>query len=635
MRIELRFDNNLPARDVQSVLGDFWRYYISGDDERLQGVEGFPPSLRVSVSPAENNHEATMVVSRLSGTEVSPSLLWACVLTAHSIARHELFRLTEHDLKVSLSTVPFPIRSSASEFFGGIQQPAIVISPRVGDEPEIDWTPVQCETMVFNTSSDYIDPRYAPGQMFYQRLAQVARRIDRPVGAFLYSGNRELAASTARERLEALRMILGEQAYVLSTMEAPSLYGASELSWVDASELIPAHEEWHNVGYASAGNPYYQPQSLRGTQWDAVRAPYNSIITHFTAARLNLPPGEFTLADVEDYGPLAGYGQAVGSPHLVTSMGYQDRFPIAYIFRDLAVIPHVMALRTDIGDQRMSEDYARNLTIYLDEIFEPIEALNSYLQRDMESYNAIIEAFKASAEERVKRRRLEALRRDFDQLYRAASVRARAELESAKSDMAGFYRQYLLKNEQVRRLMAVVDAAERGEGSAAMLTRLEHLLESPKIADISIAENGRYIAVRTGVLCAEDDRSGCWHRMGTYEIKIDTTNSDVIRFFNDNTGVRGWGDGMQHPHVFSDGNACAGSHEEVFLDLTREREWPGLIVACIQFLEHANTDDSAGQYINRWPVEHEPWLYGYDVDPDSYRAYPYDPASEEEEDGEE
>lgn len=118
------------------------------------------------------------------------------------------------------------------------------------------------------------------------------------------------------------------------------------------------------------------------------------------------------------------------------------------------------------------------------------------------------------------------------------------------------------------------------------------ILKMKKVAGISVV--GRDVVVHTKTIYCMD------RIIGEFDIVIE---NDDIRFFNQTRRVDGYENSMNHPHVWCNGEACLGNISPSFVELLSVRDYPALVMLSIQFLEHVNVYDTAGRYINCWPLK--------------------------------
>ena len=129
----------------------------------------------------------------------------------------------------------------------------------------------------------------------------------------------------------------------------------------------------------------------------------------------------------------------------------------------------------------------------------------------------------------------------------------------------------------------------------------DKLLTVKGVRDVNIS-NGT-ITVFTDILHCVDPRTDKRHEIGAFRIEIYTDGSnDGVHWYNLTRLVDGYKKEMHAPHVFPDGKACLGSAQEVFPELIANYEFAAVAMLAIQFVESVNTDDSAGEHINKWPI---------------------------------
>lgn len=140
---------------------------------------------------------------------------------------------------------------------------------------------------------------------------------------------------------------------------------------------------------------------------------------------------------------------------------------------------------------------------------------------------------------------------------------------------------------------------------AKALSEFESVRSLDKVSKIFI--DNEIVHVYTNNIYAKDERTDSWHDIGTFHIAfgILMKNFNAERSINiENTKhkVKAYGGHlMQAPHVFNNGNMCAGNLVTAVNEHYKNRNIYGLILSILTFLESANVDDSAGTYINRWP----------------------------------
>ncbi len=136
------------------------------------------------------------------------------------------------------------------------------------------------------------------------------------------------------------------------------------------------------------------------------------------------------------------------------------------------------------------------------------------------------------------------------------------------------------------------------------LSAYQETLNIPEVLSINVS-NGT-VNVYTQNIYAQDERSKRWHDIGTFHITIGMLNNsynqnNTVRIINTKHQVEGIETGMQAPHVFSDGHICHGSLATGMVEAYKRRDMFQLVYQLILFLQDANTNDTAGAYINKWP----------------------------------
>jgi hypothetical protein len=141
------------------------------------------------------------------------------------------------------------------------------------------------------------------------------------------------------------------------------------------------------------------------------------------------------------------------------------------------------------------------------------------------------------------------------------------------------------------------------EGAVEIRDRLVRefnaLLRIPKIEFVKW--RGNNMIARTKDLYCIDERTGCEHHIGKFDVFIDNTTTEA-RFINLTHKIHGYATDMNAPHVFADGRACLGNMQEVLPKLIATYEWSAAVQVCLAFLQSVNVADSAGTHINKWPI---------------------------------
>lgn len=136
--------------------------------------------------------------------------------------------------------------------------------------------------------------------------------------------------------------------------------------------------------------------------------------------------------------------------------------------------------------------------------------------------------------------------------------------------------------------------------AGALALEYDGLLQIPKVKDVTI--DGNNIVVYTDVLYCRDDRTGYIHEIGAFKIELPITNGFSPRWFNETRKVDAFQGSQQAPHIWADGSACLGNTAALFSDLFSRRQFALAAQLAIEFVESANTSDSAGKRVNQWPI---------------------------------
>lgn len=196
-------------------------------------------------------------------------------------------------------------------------------------------------------------------------------------------------------------------------------------------------------------------------------------------------------------------------------------------------------------------------------------------------------------------------------------------IESSKQSFNEFANQLLKEKERfksymdsamesakkVRNLQDMIDSFNMGEFEAKQKEKSKiTYLDTLKIKEVSsIYIEGESIHVFTKNLYVKDIRTKKWHDIGTFHIIIGMLSSvydanNTVRIFNTKHLGMGMDSGFQAPHVWEDGHACHGNLITGMTEAYKNRNLFDLVYQIILFLQSANTSDSAGQYIDSWPI---------------------------------
>lgn len=129
------------------------------------------------------------------------------------------------------------------------------------------------------------------------------------------------------------------------------------------------------------------------------------------------------------------------------------------------------------------------------------------------------------------------------------------------------------------------------------IEQLDILATNPKISDLHI-KDGLFIVHIPDVYIHSD--KGKRYYGGNYKVTINMENTEV-RFYGDNKRGSFWSSDDPHPHVNGrDGTACLGNISATIAELCSRNEIYALVLTCIDFLENANTGDTAGRRVCQW-----------------------------------
>jgi len=136
----------------------------------------------------------------------------------------------------------------------------------------------------------------------------------------------------------------------------------------------------------------------------------------------------------------------------------------------------------------------------------------------------------------------------------------------------------------------------------------------------TIYMDGGYAHIFTKNLYCMDERTRRYHDIGTFHITInmfDKTYSagSTVKIRNTKHQITAFGGHkMEAPHVFQDGHLCHGTLEQGMVEAYRNRNIYQMVMQLLMFLENANTEDAAGQYVDKWPEVSEDIALGKKVD---------------------
>ena len=151
-----------------------------------------------------------------------------------------------------------------------------------------------------------------------------------------------------------------------------------------------------------------------------------------------------------------------------------------------------------------------------------------------------------------------------------------------------------------------------------------------KISAIKVID--RCVHVYTKNIYVQHDKTFKWYDVGTFHISINmydnTYNTNgTVKIFNTKHQVHAFSEKMQAPHVFEDGHMCHGNIVGEMVDAYRRRDLYQMVLIVLSFLESANLDDAAGQYLTKWPEVTEETAKKIEIKD----AFAFEEKSEEEE----
>lgn len=126
----------------------------------------------------------------------------------------------------------------------------------------------------------------------------------------------------------------------------------------------------------------------------------------------------------------------------------------------------------------------------------------------------------------------------------------------------------------------------------------ENLMKVKYVKDVQVENNA--IVIYTDILNCKDERTGILHEIGAFRIALPFTGV-MPSWKNQTRLVNGMKAGQHAPHVWPDGTACLGNTADIFPKLFAQRQWSIAAQLAIEFVQAANTSDSAGKHISSWP----------------------------------
>jgi len=134
----------------------------------------------------------------------------------------------------------------------------------------------------------------------------------------------------------------------------------------------------------------------------------------------------------------------------------------------------------------------------------------------------------------------------------------------------------------------------------------DETLALDKISMVTVKDN--IVHVYTHNIYAQDERTSHWHDIGTFHITLGMHNNSynqeqTVNIKNTKHQIKTSSNGsiMNAPHAWQDGHICHGNLASGMTDAYKRRNLFELIYQILLFLESANTSDSAGEKVNKWP----------------------------------
>jgi hypothetical protein len=141
---------------------------------------------------------------------------------------------------------------------------------------------------------------------------------------------------------------------------------------------------------------------------------------------------------------------------------------------------------------------------------------------------------------------------------------------------------------------------EKDKGDIREIARkeLDKVLKNKKI--ISVKPDTQGVSLETAPIYCIDERTKKMHLIGEFTINLNFKSGRVF-FFNKTLKRKAFHDTSNAPHVFSDGKPCLGTLEAYLPKMIARWELFNVAHLCINFLEQANTADTAGWHVHKWP----------------------------------
>lgn len=173
-------------------------------------------------------------------------------------------------------------------------------------------------------------------------------------------------------------------------------------------------------------------------------------------------------------------------------------------------------------------------------------------------------------------------------------------VQHLRNEVANLLSRYLTANENLRSANLLLEQGER-ETDERGIERVRRMVRNGVITGIRM--NEATISVSTKHIYILDTRSGVWHDIGRFEMRIDL-DTGQYRFLNQTRNYT-----RHHPHVFAGGDPCLGTLAEAVPQMRTNRDWPAFIELGLLYLESVNYGDSH-MNLHRFPVVPDPEAVG-------------------------
>ncbi len=261
-------------------------------------------------------------------------------------------------------------------------------------------------------------------------------------------------------------------------------------------------------------------------------------------------------------------------------------------------------LRTPEGEVFAQHSLERNSIYILADVqsLEEGDALNlykamfEYIKTEIYDKKGMENSWKYTSDK-------DTLSRKFQKRIEESSNRIIADdkerLERSERKIHDYQREIKQTYDNVILLRRTIESAERNtvDAKEKVINELDAIAEHERVSDLRI-ENG-ILKVSIPDVYAIDKKDRRFY-IGNFVVDINLDNSDV-KFFGDNPRRSHWTAKDPHPHVNGrDGKACLGNIASTIAELCSYNELYALVMTCLDFLENANIDDSAGKNVVNW-----------------------------------